>query len=173
MSFYLFFVVFLVQFIGFIVSFFGTRLLLETLGVRRALLLIPIIAAGLLTYFLGVYTPRAFIAVSILLKVLNYAIIYPLRESLYIPTLKEIKFKAKSWIDAFGGKFGKTIGSTFNDIGQWLTRTSGATVFFGAHLGFFAFISLSWFFVAYQLGRRYEWAIRTNAVIGANSSKND
>jgi AAA family ATP:ADP antiporter len=171
MSFYLFGVVFLVHFIGFIISFFGTRLLLEWLGERRALLLIPLVAAGLLTYFLGVYTPFAFITVSIFFKVMNYAIIYPLRESLYIPTIKEIKFKAKSWIDAFGGKFGKTIGSTFNDVGQWLARTSGATAFFGAHLGFFAFISLTWFFVAYQLGKQYEWAVAHDEVIGVDSQE--
>ena len=169
MSFYLLGVVFLVHFVGFMVSLFGTRAILEAFGIRRALLLIPTITAVLLAYFLGSYTPFAFIAVSILLKSLNYALIYPLRESLYIPTTKEIKFKAKSWIDSFGGKFGKTVGSTFNDIGQWLVRTGGAYAFFGAHVVFFSLISGIWLLVAYMLGRRFETVVENNEVIGINS----
>jgi len=169
MSLYLLGVVFLVHFFGFLISFFGTRALLEALGIRRALLVVPIATAGLLTYFLGIYTPFAFIAVSVILKALNYALIYPLRESLYIPTLKEVKFKAKSWIDAFGGKFGKTVGSTFNDLGQWLARTAGGSAFFGAHVAFFAVISGAWLLTAWLLGNRFEWAMTHNEVIGKSA----
>ena len=168
MSFYLLGIVFMVHFIGFVISLFGTRVILEALGIRRALMLVPVITAGLLAYFMGWYTPFAFLAVSIILKAMNYAIVYPLRESLYIPTVKEVKFKAKSWIDAFGGKFGKTAGSTFNQLGQFLVN--GSQAFFGAHVAFFAIVSGAWLFTAYLLGNRYDWAMNNNEVIGFNDS---
>lgn len=40
-------------------------------------------------------------------KALSYALNNPCKEILYIPTSKDVKFKAKSWTDSFGGRFAK------------------------------------------------------------------
>lgn len=40
-------------------------------------------------------------------KALSYALNNPCKEILFIPTSKDVKFKAKSWIDSFGGRFAK------------------------------------------------------------------
>ncbi len=40
-------------------------------------------------------------------KALSYALNNPCKEILFIPTSKDIKFKSKSWIDSFGGRFAK------------------------------------------------------------------
>lgn len=101
----------------------------------------------------------------ILLRAINYAFSWPLRESLYIPTVKEIKFKSKSWIDAFGAKFAKTTGSGFNYIAVKLAPE----LFMSAYSVFFMGIVGSWFFAAYFLGRRFDKAVEHNEVIGVSS----
>lgn len=45
-------------------------------------------------------------------KAFSYTLNNPSKEVIYIPTSKDVKFKAKSWIDAFGNRTSKGIGST-------------------------------------------------------------
>ncbi|MCK5632897.1 hypothetical protein KAH94_04060, partial [bacterium] len=100
-------------------------------------------------------------------KTTHYAFSYPVRELLYIPTLKEIKFKSKSWIDAFGGKFAKSTGST---VIIAATR-AGSGFFYPILMVVFSLCFGAWLFVAFFLGLRHKKAIDNNEVIGM--SKND
>jgi AAA family ATP:ADP antiporter len=81
---------------------------------------------------------------------------------LYIPTVKDLKFKSKSWIDAFGSKFAKSTGSAFNHLVSRL----GSRLFMPAHAGLFAIVLGSWFVTAFLLGKRYDQALKNNEVIG-------
>lgn len=157
---------FMMHTVGLLISLFGTRTLLKTLGERRCLLLIPILSGILLLYFMIATTPQALILAFVVLQSVNYAFSWPVRESLYIPTVKEIKFKSKSWIDAFGSKFGKTTGSTFNIIASRM----GAALL-PVHSVFFAVVVLLWFMDAFLLGRRFEKAVMNNEVIGLNDEE--
>lgn len=162
MSTFLYEAVFFVHLIGFCISVFGTRTLIDKLGEKNCLMLIPAINFLVLLYCMYSYTPFAFIVANVITKAVHYALSYPVRESLYIPTIKEIKFKSKSWIDTFGSKFARATGSTFNGSVQLL----GAAFFFPAHLLFLGIISGAWFVAAYFLGKRYETATANNEVIG-------
>lgn len=159
---FLFKITFTMHAIGFLLSFFGTRTLLQVLGERVCLLLIPLGTGMLLLYFLLTYNSDALIAAVVGTKVINYAFSWPVREGLYIPTTKEIKFKSKSWIDAFGSKFAKTAGSVFN----YLTVSLSSAMFVPALSFFFAGLVGSWFMTAFLLGRRFEKAVENNEVIG-------
>jgi AAA family ATP:ADP antiporter len=101
--------------------------------------------------------------VYVLLRSVNYAFSYPLRESLYIPTTKEMKFKSKSWIDAFGAKIAKGCGASYNVISSIVAESW----LFSMHVLFFSSIIGLWLFTAHLLGRRYERAVERNEVIGA------
>lgn len=162
MSIFLYKTAFLMHFIGFWISLIGTRALLEWLGEKRALMMVPAVYGLLLFYFMFSYSVTAFVLVSTITQALHYAFSLPLRESLYIPTVKEIKFKSKSWIDTFGSKFGRSASSFFrmgiNMVGQ--------ASYFPIHLAFFTVVSGSWFLVAWGLGRRFENAVKNNQVIG-------
>ena len=162
MSYFLFKVAFLQHLVGFFISFVGTRALLNRLGERICLLLIPVSTGLLLFIFLANYTPNTLIIVLILLRSINYAFAQPVRESLYIPTVKDMKFKSKSWVDAFGGKFAKGFGSTFNAFSELI----GSTMFFPIHTIFFSGIIIIWTITAYLLGKRFSKAIANNEVIG-------
>lgn len=148
--------------IGFFISLIGTQTLLQKLGERVCLILIPFVSGSLLFYFWLTYTPFSLLLVFVCLKSVNYAFATPVRESLYIPTIKDIKFKSKSWIDAFGSKFARSFGSTFNIISD----LTGPVLQFLFHGSMFIFVIGGWFITAFLLGKRYAKAIKNNEVIG-------
>jgi ATP:ADP antiporter, AAA family len=164
---YLFSIAFQTHAIGFLIALFGTRELLRKLGTRICLMLIPLFCGILLLYLVLDASPYIFGMAYAVLKSINYAFSWPVRESLYIPTIKEIKFKSKSWIDAFGSKIARTTGSSFNFISTRL----GYEWWVSIHAFFFAGIIGLWFFTAFLLGRRFDTAIANDEVIGFDNSK--
>lgn len=164
---YLFKIALIQHFLGIIISFLGTRTLLNFFGEKKCLLLIPAITSVPLLYFIFNYTQFAVIFGIISLQVINYAFAQPVRESLYIPTVKDIKFKSKSWIDSCGSRFGKGVGSTF----VVFTEAVGSALFLPLHGIFFGAIVMLWFMTAFLLGNRYNKAVANNEVIGLEKEK--
>ncbi len=169
----LFMPLFFMHVVGFFIAFFGTRSLFQWLGERRCLLLIPG-SAGFLVFVFMMHTwfgnpfmtvNTALMVLFVLLRSINYAFSYPLREALYIPTVKDVKFKSKSWIDAYGSKLAKSFGSFFNIIAKSVSNP-GTAVFLLVYSLFFGGIIGLWYAVAFLLGKRYEWAVKHNEVIG-------
>lgn len=158
----LFKIIFMMHLVGFFISFLGTRTLLKKLGERVCLMIVPLLIGLLLLYLMVYQTPGALVLTVIALKAINYAFSQPVRESLYIPTIKDIRYKSRTWMDAFGGKFAKTSGSAFNSFATSL----GEPLAMMAYSFFFAGIVLSWFFSAFLLGKRFEVAVSNNEVIG-------
>lgn len=167
MSSFLFKLIFLTHLTGFLISLLGTKTLMNRLGERLCLILIPIVTGILLFYLMFNYTGSGFLAVWVIMRAINYGFSYPVRESLYIPTVKEIKFKSKSWIDAFGTKFAKTGGSTFNVFAEYL----GQNWIFSAYCIFFAAVIAVWTIAAFMLGIRFEQAVAAKEVIGTEKEE--
>jgi AAA family ATP:ADP antiporter len=159
---FLFQVYFVSHLIGLCIALIGTRILLSWLGTRACLLLIPLLSGVLLFYAMVGGTSQAIVFAFIALKAVNYAFSYPVRESLYIPTVKDIKFKSKSWIDAFGSKFARASGSIANVV----MPSYSSQLFWPAHSFFFAIVVSLWFITAFLLGKRFERAIKHDEVIG-------
>jgi ATP:ADP antiporter, AAA family len=159
---YLFSLSFFTHFAGFLISLLGTRALLSKFGERNCLLMVPFFTTLLFIFFRINSTLFAFHVLFVMFRSIHYAFSSPLRESLYIPTVKEIKFKSKSWIDSFGTKFARGIGSAFNGATSGLSMA----MFLMAESIFFSGIICCWFVVAYLLGRRFEKAIARNEAIG-------
>lgn len=164
----LFTMAFNTHFVGFCISLMGTQALLSWLGMRICLLLIPF-SVGLFLFYLTIETtPAALMNAFVAFQAFHYAFSMPVRESLYLPTIKEIKFKSKSWIDAFGSKFAKAAGSLFNHIVSGM----GSMFMMPIHSFFFATVVGLWFIVAFFLGKRFEYTIAHNEVIGADEEGN-
>jgi AAA family ATP:ADP antiporter len=153
--------------VGLIISVLGTRTLCNKLGTSVCLLLVPLLTGIFLLYLMVETTQTALINAFVLFKAIHYAFSWPIRESLYIPTVKEIKFKSRSWIDAFGSKLARSTGATFNIV----TASLGTTLILPIHSFFFAGIIGLWFLTALLLGRRFEKAVNNNEVIGASDGK--
>lgn len=161
--------VFIMQVSGFVVSVFGTSAILKRFGMRKSLLFIPAAMAFGSILFFASSIPLLIMVSYTITKMTHYAFSYPVRELLYIPTLKEIKFKSKSWIDAFGGKFAKSSGSTVNILALGM----GEAFFYPVIMGFFSVVVGLWFIVAFFLGIRYERAVDNNEVIGLSNGQDD
>lgn len=164
----LFEIAFKAHLVGFVISLIGTQALLSRLGTRVCLMLIPFSMGCILFYLIFETSPDSLKNAFVIFTALNYAFLAPVRESLYLPTIKEIKFKSKSWIDAFGSKFAKVSGSMFNVFAAKM----GAAFMLPVYSFFFAGIVSLWFAVAFLLGRRFDQAISNNEVIGAQEENN-
>lgn len=156
---------FLMQSLGFIVSFFGTRVLVKKLGERICLLLIPLVTGALLVYFVAAYNEQAVVVVFMVLGMLNYAFSSPLREALYIPTVKDIRFKSKAWIESFGQRFAKACASGVIGWIQYVAAV-GTPLYMGLFSSFFVVTIAGWTAVAWLLGKKYVSVIKNKEVIG-------
>lgn len=156
-------IAFSVHCVGFFISAFGTRILVSKLGERLSLLLMPISMGTLLFYYMYSTSTYAIIISFVVIRAIYYAFNQPVMEALYIPTVKEVKFKSKSWIDTFGKKMSKGAGSVFNG-GAAMMGPAWSSIL---HAGFFGFLVIAWTVVAYFLGKRHHHAIKHQEVIGS------
>lgn len=150
---------------GMVISVFGVQYLMKRFDVRRCLVVVPVLVSLLLVFFMVTNSVESIMYVFVGLGAVNYSLSYPLRESLYIPTTKDIKFKAKAWIDTFGTKFSKGFGSMFASLSSSVGAHAGLA---GMVTGiFFGSLMLLWFITSWLLGKTYEKAIKNNKIIGA------
>ncbi len=153
----------LVHVVAFVVVLFGTRAIITYFGERRSLMVIPAVTGLSVIVFLVKPSYATAIFAFVVTRSINYAFAAPLRESLYIPTVKEIQFKSKSWIDGFGSKFAKTCAQSFN----MYTNGLSGSVLLMAQTSYFSVIVFFWFLASYALGWRFQTAVANNEVIGA------
>ncbi|HWN81721.1 MAG TPA: Npt1/Npt2 family nucleotide transporter, partial [Candidatus Udaeobacter sp.] len=139
-----------VNIISALVQAFLVSRIIKYVGVRGALLVLPIVA-------LAGYTTLAFLPVLGIIKgakiaenSLDYSLQNTTRNALYLPTSRAVKYKAKQANDTFFVRFGDVL--------------SAGLVFAGLHwLGFaprhFALVNvvlvLVWLGIAFGLGRRF------------------
>jgi len=106
--------------LSFLMALLGTRYLIKRFGLTFGLLFFPIslgISFALLfcLYMYGNPTAAqllgATFVVMMIAKGLGYAVNNPVKEMMYIPTSKDTKFKAKGFIDVFGGRMSKLGGA--------------------------------------------------------------
>lgn len=148
---------------GLIVVLFGTRAIIKALGEKKSLMLVPTLTGLSVLYFVFRQSQLAATIAFVVTRSVNYAFAVPLRESLYIPTIKEVQFKSKSWIDGFGTKFAKSFAVFFNSQTDGLSDNVRLTF----QAMFFSITIFAWFISSYALGRRFERAVERNEVIGA------
>ena len=97
--------------LSFILSFFGTSAIIRYLGLRTTLLLFPSICLLVIVTVRLYPTLNVVFAAMMILKANSYALNNPTKEMLYQPTSTSVKYKAKSWIDIFGMRGSKALGS--------------------------------------------------------------
>ncbi len=139
------------------------------LGVGAALAAMPIIVGCALFGFLNVNSLSFLFSLMVGSKAINYALNGPALKQLYIPTTKDVKFKAGAWIETFGSRTSKQAGSVFN---MSLSPLQSA---FGSLAGKSHYLALSgaicfpllaiWLMIALFLGKSFKKAIKTNTVI--------
>lgn len=110
--------------LSFLMALLGTSYLIKRFGLRFGLLFFPISLGTAFTllfvfYTFGAPTAAQLLAstfvVMMIAKGLGYAVNNPVKEMMYIPTSKDVKFKSKGFIDVFGGRMAKLGGAQINN----------------------------------------------------------
>eukprot|EP01134_Creolimax_fragrantissima_P005814 CFRG5814T1 len=137
----------------------GTKFFLEKLGLMPCLVGIPSIIAGLV---LAVYIyPSVWMSFGgiVAVKALGYSLNKPCIEVAYTHTSSDVRFKAKSWIEMFGTRGAKAIGSVVNNTFRGsieILLTQGSAISFG--------FTLVWLGAAQRLGSLYERTTQVKSV---------
>ncbi len=97
-------------------SLIGTTFFINRYGLTFCLVMYPVSVAlvlvniwalpGLWVVFVGMVAIKGF----------SYALNNPCKEIMYIPTSKDVKFKAKGWIDMFGSRSSKAAGASIGSM---------------------------------------------------------
>jgi len=97
--------------LSFVFSLLGTSAIIRKLGLRLTLLLFP--GLCLIVIIVVRFRPTLYVVflAMIMLKANSYALNNPTKEMLYQPTSSAVRYKAKSWIDIFGARGSKALGS--------------------------------------------------------------
>jgi len=162
MTAYYSFYYFLINVIGLIISFFGTTPLLRLIGIRLSLFIFPLICLTMLIITYLFPSASIFFTALVALRSFNYALNHPTREVLYIPTTKDIKYKAKTWTDAFGSRIAKSFGSIFNVSLKSATPAFALLSSLSLSFG----LTFLWLIIVYFLGKSLQDAIDNKQVIG-------
>lgn len=150
------------QILGLIFSFFGTSSLLKKMGVRACLFIMPAATIFLSIGLMVKPTLGTIFVIMVLLRALHYGFNAPVREILYIPTTKDVKFKSKSWIESFGRTLSKGSGSLYNGVSSGIIYSTLIKL----NSSIIITLSLIWGGITYFIGKRYNDAIKKNEVIG-------
>ncbi|MFC1854780.1 NTP/NDP exchange transporter [Candidatus Dependentiae bacterium] len=138
----------------------GTSFFLRRFGVRLCLFGYPA-TVGLTILAIWLHPQLTVFAIAMIaIKAFSYVLNNPVKEILYIPTSRDVKFKAKGFIDAFGGRTAKAVGSGINEalkanMGTLLTM--GGVISLGIVGG--------WLIVAFVLGKAYDKLIKSGKII--------
>jgi len=138
----------------------GTSFVLKRLGVKLSLLVYPCLLGIVIT---GLYFKPglfSFFIAILVAKALAYAFNTPIKELLYLPTSKDVKMKAKGFIEGFGGKTMKGAGSLVNDQ---LGSNMSVLLNYGCLMSL-GIIGL-WIFVALAVGTKYNSLIEEKKII--------
>ena len=137
----------------------GTSFFLRNFGLRMCLVIYPITVACSICgiwLFYGLWGVALGLAA---IKGLSFALNNPTKEILYIPTSRDVKFKAKSWIDIFGNRFTKGLGSGINVMFPIMSNL----LIFGSliSLGLISF----WIAIAVYVGRKNHALVKEGKII--------
>jgi len=150
------------QGLGLVFALFGTSNFLRWIGVKKCLLIMPLMTILLMLSLLAYPSLSMIFIIMVLLRALNYGFNAPIKEILYIPTTKNIKFKSKAWIESFGRSLSKTSGSTLNLIAQAKNTLNIIRLDSIYAIG----ISIVWTIISCFIGKKYNEIIENNQVIG-------
>ncbi len=139
------------------------------LGVGVALMIMPLIVGLALFGFLTIDTLFFLFILMVGSKAINYSLNGPTLKQLYIPTTTDVRFKAQAWIETFGSRSSKEVGSLFNMTLSPLQSVLGGVLGRSSYLTLTGFIGgpliLLWFIVAFYLGRNFKKAIDQKKVV--------
>ena len=147
--------------LSFVFSLLGTSAVIRYLGLRLTLLLFPSLCLTVIIFVRFFPTLNVVFFAMIMLKANSYALNNPTKEMLYQPTGAAVRYKAKSWIDIFGARGSKALGSlvtnAFSDSAEVLVAN-------GSLVGMCVASFLIW--NARFMGKKFEEYTESGFIVG-------
>jgi len=145
--------------LSFLFALIGTSLFIRKLGLTGCLIMYPSMIACMVILAWNYPGLWMFFATCVALKGISYALNNPCKEIMYIPTSRDVKFKAKSWIDVQGSRSAKGLGAS---IGALFPVMSELLVFGSIFsLGVIAV----WIPIAFFVGRTNQRLVQEGRII--------
>jgi len=151
--------------LSFLFSFLGTSFVIRSLGLRLTLLLFPSMCLGVILVVRTFPDLWVVFGAMMMLKGFSYALNNPTKEILYQPTSQGVKYKSKSWIDIFGARGSKALGSIVTDA----FKDSAENLVANGSLVAIAVASFLIFNARY-MGRQYDEYMESGYVVGGDNS---
>jgi ATP:ADP antiporter, AAA family len=154
--------------LSFTFSLLGTSAVIRYLGLRWTLLLFPSMVLCVIIMVRLEPTLYVCFGAMIMLKAASYSLNNPTKEILYQPTSSAVRYKAKSWIDIFGARGSKALGSVvtnaFSDSAQNLVAN-------GSLVGMAVASFLIW--NATFMGKKFEEYTASGYIVGGDENENE
>ena len=147
--------------LSFLLSFFGTSAVIRRLGLRTTLLLFPSICLIVIVTVRLYPNLDVVFAAMMILKANSYALNNPTKEMLYQPTNSSVKYKAKSWIDIFGARGSKALGSVVTNA---FSHSAAELVDKGSLVGMCVASFLIW--NANFMGKKFDEFTESGYIVG-------
>ena len=144
-----------------VLSLFGTSAVIRYLGFRLTLLLFPTLCLCVIIFVRMQPTLYVVFAAMMMLKACSYALNNPTKEILYQPTNPAVRYKAKSWIDIFGARGSKALGSVVTNAFSESAKTLVAN---GSLVGMAVASFLIW--NARFMGKLFEEYMESGYIVG-------
>lgn len=143
----------------FVLALIGTSYFIRTFGLTFCLVTYPVCVS--FAVFAVWWFPQIWVlfVAMVVVKAISYALNNPCKEIMYIPTSKDVKFKAKSVIDMFGSRSAKASGSAIIGVA---TRTA-APILYSSVISL-AIIGV-WITAALYVGKANKKLIDTGTII--------
>ena len=151
--------------LSFLMSLLGTSAVIRILGLRLTLLLFPSICLCVILMVRFNPTLNVVFLAMILLKGFSYSLNNPTKEMLYQPTSQAVRYKAKSWIDTFGARGSKALGSVVTDA---FSNSASSLVSHGSLVGIAVATFLIW--NANFMGRKFDEYTESGYIVGDENS---
>jgi AAA family ATP:ADP antiporter len=142
---------FTINLVGMVLQLFVVSRIIKSIGVRVALLVLPLIAVS--GYALMATIPVLMVVrwVKTAENATDYSLQNTLRQVLFLPTTREEKYAAKQVIDSFIVRFGDMLSAGLVFLGTGVL-TLGTRSFAAINV----VMAIVWLALAWQVGRRYE-----------------
>jgi ATP:ADP antiporter, AAA family len=151
--------------LSFVFSLMGTSAVIRYLGLRLTLLLFPTLC--LIVIIVVRLQPTLYVVffAMMMLKANSYALNNPTKELLYQPTSSAVRYKAKSWIDIFGARGSKALGSVVTNA---FSDSAPSLVANGSLVG----IAVSCFLIwnARLMGEKFDEYTESGYIVGEENN---
>ena len=131
------------------------------LGLTVALVIMPIVIAIASLVLASAATLTTAFWIMVFCKGLNYALNQPSKEQLYIPTTPETKYKVKAFMEMFGSRGSKALGSGINALKSFMAVESFILFSTIASLGMVGV----WLYAAIYLASTHKKAVTAKQVV--------